>query len=56
MGVDLSVPDQTTLSWKLGKLEVELPVKKTALARHVVVDSTKVKVYGEGDWIVPQSL
>jgi hypothetical protein len=34
----------------LGQLSVELPVVPKESARHVVVDSTGMKVYGEGEW------
>ena len=50
MQVDLSVPDHTTISRRLNRLEVTLPVVPTSGKRHVVVDSTGVKVYGEGEW------
>jgi transposase len=50
MGLELLVPDHSTLSRRLGKLTVKLPVVDRATARHVVVDSTGVKVYGEGEW------
>ncbi len=50
MEIELSVPDHSTLSRRLGKLEVSLPVLPKEGARHVVVDSTGVKVYGEGEW------
>jgi transposase len=50
MGLDLAVPDHSTLSRRLGQLTVSLPVVEKATARHVVVDSTGVKVYGEGEW------
>ena len=50
MGLDLAVPDHSTLSRRLGQLTVSLPVVDKATARHVVVDSTGVKVYGEGEW------
>jgi IS5 family transposase len=50
MEIDLPVPDHSTLSRRLGQLSVELPVVPTEGARHVVVDSTGVKVYGEGEW------
>jgi hypothetical protein len=50
MDIELSVPDHSTLSRRLGKLEVSLPVVPKEGARHVVVDSTGVKVYGEGEW------
>lgn len=52
MQLDLSVPDYTTLSRRLKRLKVTLPVVPTSGARHVVVDSTGVKVYGEGEWKV----
>jgi transposase len=50
MGLDVAVPDHSTLSRRLGQLSVSLPVVDKATARHVVVDSTGVKVYGEGEW------
>jgi hypothetical protein len=50
MHVDLSVPDHTTISRRLQRLEVSLPVVPTDSPRHVVVDSTGIKVYGEGEW------
>ena len=34
----------------MGKLEIKLPVKPKSGARHVVVDSTGIKIYGEGEW------
>lgn len=54
MGVELSVPDHSTISRRLGKLSVSLPVVEGEGPRHVVVDSTGVKVYGEGEWKVRQ--
>src|SRR5919202_1142099 len=54
MQVNLPVPDHTTLSRRLARLEVRLPVKPKSEARHLVCDSTGVKVYGEGEWKVPQ--
>jgi hypothetical protein len=50
MQVGLSVPDHTTISRRLQRLEVTLPVVPTDGTRHVVIDSTGVKVYGEGEW------
>lgn len=54
MGIDLPVPNHSTLSRRMGKVEVELPVTPSKGAIHVVVDSTGVKVYGEGEWKVRQ--
>jgi transposase len=50
MGIELSVPEHSTLSRRLSRLEIVLPVVPKDGARHVVVDSTGVKVYGEGEW------
>ena len=54
MGIDLPVPDHSTLSRRIGKVAVELPVAPSTGGIHVVVDSTGVKVYGEGEWKVRQ--
>ena len=54
MGIELSVPDYSTVSRRLGKLSVSLPIISGQDARHVVVDSTGIKVYGEGEWKVRQ--
>jgi len=50
--VALPVPDHSTLSRRMAGLEVGLPVKPSAKARHLVIDSTGLKVYGEGEWKV----
>jgi IS5 family transposase len=50
MGIQLPVPDHSTVSRRVGKLSVAMPVQPTPGARHVVVDSTGIKVYGEGEW------
>ena len=50
MGIDLPVPEHSTVSRRKGKLEVVLPVVPKQGKVHVVVDSTGVKVYGEGEW------
>lgn len=50
MPIELKTPDHSTLSRRLGKLSVTLPVIPKDKAVHVVVDSTGVKVYGEGEW------
>lgn len=52
MDVDLPVPDHTTVSRRLRKLSVSLPIIEGKGDRHVVVDSTGIKVYGEGEWKV----
>ena len=57
MGLALAVPDYSTLSRRQGQLAVVLPKKQTdspASPMHLVVDSTGLKVYGEGEWNVRQ--
>ena len=54
MGVNLAVPDHSTVSRRVGKLSISLPIMEGQGARHVVVDSTGIKVYGEGEWKVRQ--
>ncbi len=54
LGVELPVPDHTTLCRRRKVLEVSLPRRRTDEPLHVVVDSTGVKVYGEGEWKVRQ--
>lgn len=51
--VDLAVPDHSTLSRRMAGIEVGLPIKASSgRARHLVIDSTGLKVYGEGEWKV----
>ena len=54
LGVELSVPDYTTLCRRRRALEVELPRRPKSAPLHLVVDSTGIKVYGEGEWKVRQ--
>lgn len=50
MGIALSVPDHSTVSRRKGALKVSLPVVPRTGAVYLVVDSTGIKVYGEGEW------
>ena len=52
--IDLTVPDYTTLCRRRKVLEVVLPRQAKGRAIHLVVDSTGLKVYGEGEWKVRQ--
>lgn len=54
MKLDLTAPDHSTLSRRRHHLTIALPVKDWTKSRHLVVDSTGVKVYGEGEWKVRQ--
>src|SRR5947209_3018564 len=53
MGVGLTVPDYTTLCRRAATVRVTLPKKATG-PLHLVLDSTGLKVYGEGEWKVRQ--
>ena len=48
---DLPVPDHSTLSKRGKALEVKLP-KKASSRLNLVLDSTGLKIYGEGEWKV----
>lgn len=50
----LPVPSASQLSRRRQTLEVALPRVRRSAALHVVVDSTGVKVFGEGEWKVRQ--
>ena len=54
LGIDLAVPDYSTLCRRRQTLEVALPVQTRSQALHLVVDATGLKVYGEGEWKVRQ--
>jgi len=51
LGVKLPIPDYTTLNRRAKGLNVHLPVQAKG-AIHLVLDSTGLKVYGEGEWKV----
>ena len=53
MEVDLAVPDYTTLCRRAATVRITLPKKATG-PLHLVLDSTGLKVYGEGEWKVRQ--
>lgn len=52
MGLDLPVPHPTILSRRAGKLSIALPRQNKGKPLHVLIDSTGLKVYGEGEWKV----
>jgi len=51
MKMDLPVPDHSTLSRRGKTLKVKLP-KKASGSLNLVLDSTGLKIYGEGEWKV----
>ena len=50
MGLDLMTPDHTTLSRRSGKLEVPELTKNHNGPIHLVIDSTGLKILGDGEW------
>lgn len=54
LGVDVTVPDYSTLCKRSADLTVELPTRRSGDAKHIVVDSTGLKIYGEGECKVRQ--
>jgi hypothetical protein len=53
MRLDLAVPDYTTLCRRAATVRITLP-KRAGGPLHLVLDSTGLKVYGEGEWKVRQ--
>lgn len=51
MGLDLEVPHYSTLSRRAAELAVDL-ARKSKGPLHLILDSTGLKVYGEGEWKV----
>ena len=57
LGLALKIPDYSTLCVRQKKLEITIPkVAKAAGLKplHIVIDSTGLKVFGEGEWKVRQ--
>jgi len=53
MGANIAIPDFTSLQKRAAKMQVQINVAPAARQPiHVVVDSSGVKVYGEGEWKV----
>ena len=52
MKMDLPVPDYSTLSKRGKELKVKKLPKKASQSLNIVMDSTGLKIYGEGEWKV----
>lgn len=50
MQVNLRVPDYSSLAKRAAKLEIDLSVTRRRGPIDIVVDSTGLKVFGEGEW------
>ncbi|MBE9610976.1 IS5 family transposase [Chitinilyticum piscinae] len=49
-GLDWPVPDYSTLSRRQKTLQVLIPYRKNRTGLHLLVDSTGIKMLGEGEW------
>lgn len=52
LSLNLPTPDYSTLSRRARRLHLPLAAHSTKTIRHLVIDSTGLKVYGEGEWKV----
>ena len=50
VGLDWTVPDFSTLSRRQKTLAVNIPYRGSQGPLHLLVDSTGIKVEGEGEW------
>ena len=50
LGVALTIPDHSTFSRRAAALTVQIGRRVSQSPRHVVIDATGLKVYGEGEW------
>lgn len=54
LGADVCVPDYTTLCKRSADLQVCVPTSTLNEPKHIIMDSTGMKIYGEGEWKVRQ--
>ncbi|MGQ9651936.1 MAG: IS5 family transposase [Phycisphaerae bacterium] len=52
IGLGLAVPDYSVMCRRAPGLEVKFPVRHRGERLHLLVDSSGLKVYGEGEWKV----
>ena len=50
IGLGWSVPDFSTLSRRQRTLKVNIPYRSSDGPLHLLIDSTGIKVEGEGEW------
>ena len=50
IGLDWGAPDFSTLSRRQKTLKVKIPYRRSDGPLHLLVDSTGIKVQGEGEW------
>jgi hypothetical protein len=47
--IELPVPEHSTLARRRAQLTLRLPLRSLRASRHLAIDSTGFKVYGEGE-------
>ena len=52
LGLDLAVPDHSTLSRRAERLEVPKPSPSARGPVHLLVDSTGLRLCGPGEWLI----
>jgi len=52
LGIDLTIPDHSTLSRRAETLEVPIPCRSSRGPVHLLVDSTGLQLCGAGEWLV----
>lgn len=50
LGCPLAVPDYSTLCRRQARLNPGMALSETKEGRHILVDSTGLKIFGEGEW------
>jgi transposase len=51
LGLDLPVPDHTTLSRRSARLTLTIALKKPKGPVNIVIDSSGLKIFGAGEWL-----
>lgn len=54
MGAEVAIPNYTSLAKRAAKMQINITVEKVSGSIDIVVDSTGLKVHGEGEWKVRQ--
>jgi len=54
LDADVRVPDYTTLCKRSADMDISVMGSRSGKAKHIVMDSTGLKLYGEGEWKVRQ--
>ena len=54
MHLELRIPDHTTMSRRAKQIKVDIPQNSHNEPIHLVIDSTGLKIYGEGEWKIRQ--